>query len=69
MKRRFRREIQLWKNRGGGVRMELPFKESMSQKRKLQFLQPRGHEANPKPMKTPQLPTSGLYEEGNGPHR
>ena len=29
----------------GGDQMELPIKESMSQKQKLQFLQPRGSEA------------------------
>ena len=47
MKRRLRQEVQLWKNWGeGGVcRMELPLKESMSQKRKLQLHQPRGSEA------------------------
>ena len=30
---------------GGGCRMELPLKESMSQKRKLQLHEPRGSEA------------------------
>ena len=52
MMRRLRREIQPCnceriegRGRGGG-RMELPFKESMSQTRKLQFHQPRaGSEA------------------------
>ena len=44
MKCHLRREIQLWKNRGGD-QMELPIRESMSQKQKLQFLQPRGSEA------------------------
>ena len=42
------------KESGVGGRMELPFKESMSQKRKLQFHQPRGSEkGDPKPIRTP----------------
>ena len=52
MKRRLRREIQLWKKLGGrgGCRMELPFKESMSHKDSIA------------------VRSSGLYEEGNGLH-